>query len=115
MQAAAAPLNELRQGLGLHVKTFTQNTVGGVKQNFGGVEHFIRGVREILGGGGLTPPVNPPMLHISFSCPACMAFLGSRLDGHYYNFRLLKYKKERYNSHKLNFTHSLQNTISFLP
>ena len=54
MQAAAAPLNELRQGLGLHVKTFTQNTVGGVKQNFGGVEHFIRGVREIL--GGLTPP-----------------------------------------------------------
>jgi hypothetical protein len=23
-----------------------------VKRNFGGVEHFIRGVREILGGGG---------------------------------------------------------------
>ena len=34
--------------------------IGGVKQNFGGVEHFIRGIREIL--GGLTPPpVNLPM------------------------------------------------------
>ena len=50
----AAPLSKLRQVLGLN--TFTQ--IGGVKQNFGGVEHFIRGVREILGGGGggLTPP-----------------------------------------------------------
>jgi hypothetical protein len=27
----------------------------GVSRNFGGVAHFIRGVREILGGG-----VNPP-------------------------------------------------------
>ena len=36
--------------------------IGGVKQNFGGVEHFIKGIREIL--GGLTPPpppVNLPM------------------------------------------------------
>jgi hypothetical protein len=32
--------------------------MGGVKKNFGGVEHFIRGVREIL--GGLTPPNPPP-------------------------------------------------------
>ena len=27
------------------------HSIGGVKQNFDGVEHFIRGVREILGGG----------------------------------------------------------------
>jgi hypothetical protein len=37
--------------------------IGEVMQNFGGVEHFIRGITEIL--GGLTPPppppVNPPM------------------------------------------------------
>ena len=30
--------------------------IGGVKQHFGGVEHFIRGVREILGGSN--PPQN---------------------------------------------------------
>ena len=39
--------------------------IGGVKLNFGRVEHFIRRVREILGGGGgLTPltPVNLPFL-----------------------------------------------------
>jgi hypothetical protein len=39
----------------------TSHSIGGVKQNFDGVEHFIRGVREIL-GGGLTPSVNPPMI-----------------------------------------------------
>jgi hypothetical protein len=45
----AAPLSELWQGLE------TSHKIGGVKRNFGGVEHFIvRGVREILGG------FNPP-------------------------------------------------------
>jgi hypothetical protein len=46
-----------------------------VKRNFGsGVEHFIRGVREILGGGGVKPPnhpVNPPMVaipHVDIMC-----------------------------------------------
>jgi hypothetical protein len=42
----AAPLSELRQGLGVRFK----DKIKGVKRNFGGVEHFIRGVREILGG-----------------------------------------------------------------
>jgi hypothetical protein len=45
----AAPLSELRQGLGVWVKAFHKK-IGGVKRNFGGVEHFIGGVREILGG-----------------------------------------------------------------
>jgi hypothetical protein len=35
---------------GVWVKAF--HTIGGVKRNFGGVEHFIRGVSEILRGGG---------------------------------------------------------------
>ena len=35
-------------GLAFGSKPFTQ--IGGVKQIFGGVDHFIRGVREILGG-----------------------------------------------------------------
>jgi hypothetical protein len=54
----AAPLSELRQGLGVRVKDFTLGAIGGVKRNFGGVEHFIRGVKEIL--GGLTPLLTPP-------------------------------------------------------
>jgi hypothetical protein len=45
----ATPLSELRQGLGVRRG----------EAKFGGVEHFIRGVREIR--GGLTPSVNPPM------------------------------------------------------
>ena len=49
MQAAA--LNELRQGLGVRVRL--SHKIGGVRRNFGGLEHFIRGVKEIL--GGLTP------------------------------------------------------------
>jgi hypothetical protein len=40
----AAPLSKLRQGLGIKVKDFHTKKEG-VKQNFGGVEHFIRGVR----------------------------------------------------------------------
>ena len=60
----AASLSELRQGLGVRVKELSRK-IGGVKQNFGGVEHFIRGhfIREIL-GRGLTSPntlVNPPL------------------------------------------------------
>ena len=50
----AAVLSELRQGLGVGVKD--SHKIGGVERNFGGVEHFIRRVREILGGGGLPPP-----------------------------------------------------------
>ena len=34
-----------------------------MKRKFGGVEHFIRGVRDILGGlPPPPPPVNPPMI-----------------------------------------------------
>jgi hypothetical protein len=39
----AAPLSELRQGLDIWVKAKLKQ---GVKRNFGGVEHFIRGVTE---------------------------------------------------------------------
>jgi hypothetical protein len=45
----AAPLSELRQGLVLGLKTFTQNSRGEAKWG-GGVEHFIRGIREIFDG-----------------------------------------------------------------
>jgi hypothetical protein len=48
----AAPLSELRQGLDIWVKAF-HTKIGGVKRNFGGVEHFIRGVTE-------NPPPPPP-------------------------------------------------------
>ena len=54
----AAPLSELRQGLGIRVKDF-HNKIGGVKRNFGGVELFIKGVREILGEGGWFNLPNP--------------------------------------------------------
>ena len=61
----ATPLSKLQQGLGVRVKDF-RTKKGGVKQNFGVVEHFIRGVRVIpgWGGGGLATPNpsgNPPM------------------------------------------------------
>ena len=46
----AAPLSELRQELCVRVKDVYK--IGGVKRNFGGVEHIIRGAREIGGGGG---------------------------------------------------------------
>jgi hypothetical protein len=36
--------------------------MGGVKQNFGGIEHFIRDVRDILWGLTPLPPVNLPMI-----------------------------------------------------
>ena len=45
-----------------------------MKRNFGGgVEHFIRGVRETLGGGvkPLNHPVNPPVVaipHVDIMC-----------------------------------------------
>jgi hypothetical protein len=42
----------------LRLKIVIQNDkIGGVKQNFGRVEHFIREVREIL--EGLNPPLTP--------------------------------------------------------
>ena len=46
------------------LKTFTQN--GGMKQNVGGVEYFIRGVREIPGGFN-PPPPNPNIHFLGFS------------------------------------------------
>jgi hypothetical protein len=52
----ATPLSELRQGLGVWVKAFHTKWEARVKQNFGGVEQFIRGVREILGGFNNLPP-----------------------------------------------------------
>jgi hypothetical protein len=51
----AAPLSELRQELCVRVKDVYK--IGGVKRNFGGVEHFIRGAREIWGGGVNPPPI----------------------------------------------------------
>ena len=52
----AAPLSELRQGLSV-IYFHNSHKIGGVKRNFGGVEHFISRVTEILGGGGTTSPV----------------------------------------------------------
>jgi hypothetical protein len=39
-----------------HLGWRLSHKIGGVKWNFGGVEHFIRGVRKIL--GGFNPPSN---------------------------------------------------------
>jgi hypothetical protein len=50
----ATPLRKLQQGLGVRVKDF-HTKKGGVKQNFGMVEHFIRGVREMPGWRGVSP------------------------------------------------------------
>jgi hypothetical protein len=36
-----------------------EGVIGGVKRSFGGVEHFIRVVREILGGVAVVTPSNP--------------------------------------------------------
>ena len=41
-----------------------QSAPGGVKQNSGGVKHFLEGVRKNLGGFTPPPPANPPLQKI---------------------------------------------------
>jgi hypothetical protein len=44
-----------------------------VKRNFGGIEHFIRGVREILGGvNPLTPP-SKSHVYVPEVCPILLS------------------------------------------